>query len=103
MDDDDILINPENEDEKITLEHLWRMYNTFKDRKKRQSKYNCVYAKTEKGKAKYKEQYQKKKARLAEENRIKRENKIVVMNDIRSNDQLIVTDNVSKKIENLEI
>lgn len=95
MDDDDILINPENEDEKITLEHLWRMYNTFKDRKKRQSKYNCVYAKTEKGKAKYKEQYQKKKARLAEENRIKRENKIVVMNDSNYD--------ISKKIENLEI
>ena len=81
MDDDDILINPENEDENITLEHLWRMYNTFKDRKKRQSKYNCVYAKTEKGKAKYREQYQKKKAKLAEEDRIKRENKIVVIND----------------------
>ena len=96
MDDDDILINPENEDEKITLEHLWRMYNTFKDRKKRQSKYNCVYAKTEKGKAKYREQYQKKKAKLAEEDRIKRENKIVVMNDTSN-------DNVSKKIENLEI
>ena len=95
MDDDDILINPENEDEKITLEHLWRMYNTFKDRKKRQSKYNCVYAKTEKGKAKYREQYQKKKAKLAEEDRIKRENKIVVINDSNYD--------ISKKIENLEI
>lgn len=95
MDDDDILINPENEDEKITLEHLWRMYNTFKDRKKRQSKYNCVYAKTEKGKAKYREQYQKKKAKLAEEDRIKRENKIVVINDSDYD--------ISKKIENLEI
>ena len=92
---DDILINPEDENEKITLEHLWRMYNTFKDRKKRQSKYNCVYAKTEKGKAKYREQYQRKKARLAEENRIKRENKIVVINDSDYN--------ISKKIENLEI
>ena len=78
---DDILINPEDENEKITLEHLWRMYNTFKERKKKQSKYNCVYAKTEKGKAKYREQYQKKKAKLAEEDRIKRENKIVVIND----------------------
>ena len=95
MDNDDILINPENEDEKITLEHLWRMYNTFKDRKKRQSKYNCVYAKTEKGKAKYREQYQKKKAKLAEEDRIKRENKIVVINDSNYD--------ISKKIENLEI
>ena len=83
---DDILINPEDENEKVTLNHLWRMYNTFKNRKKRQSKYNCVYAKTEKGKAKYREQYQRKKARLAEENRIKREkNKIVVMNDTNNN------------------
>ena len=92
---DDILINPEDENEKITLDHLWRMYNTFKDRKKRQSKYNCVYAKTEKGKAKYREQYQKKKAKLAEEDRIKRENKIVVINDSDYD--------ISKKIENLEI
>ena len=62
-DEEELYSNPECPEEKVSLSTLWKSWNIFKDRKKKQSEYNCKYAKTSYGKEQYKKNYQRRKER----------------------------------------